>query len=156
MPDIAALLEGDLSSLPYTLDDMAGDVVGLMDALDIAAAHVMGVSMGGMIAQLVAINHPARTLTLCSIMSGTGSPGHILPDPETAAVLLQPPPRSREEAAEQALLERASRSLRHTSTSNSSPTRRRRPMTAATIPTPAFARSRRSVPRTSDRNGWPT
>src|SRR5256885_11431144 len=53
----------------YTLDDMAGDAAGLLDALDIPAAHVVGPSMGGFIAQLVALNHPDRVLPLSSILS---------------------------------------------------------------------------------------
>lgn len=67
----------------YTLDDMADDVVALLDHLEIQQAHVVGASMGGMIAQLVAINHPARTETLVSIMSSTGAPH--LPPPSNEA-----------------------------------------------------------------------
>ena len=59
----------------YALEDMADDAVGLMDHLGIARAHIMGASMGGMIAQVVAIRHPSRVLTLTSIMSNTGAPG---------------------------------------------------------------------------------
>jgi len=58
---------------PYLLDDMARDTVGLLDALGIRAAHVVGASMGGMIAQLVAAHHPERVLSLTSIMSTTGA-----------------------------------------------------------------------------------
>ena len=57
----------------YTLDDMADDAAGLLDALDIEAAHVVGASMGGMIAQTLAARHPERVLSLTSIMSNTGS-----------------------------------------------------------------------------------
>jgi pimeloyl-ACP methyl ester carboxylesterase len=60
--------------VPYTLRDMAEDGIGLMDALGIARAHVVGASMGGMIAQLMAVHHPDRLLTLTSIMSTTGNP----------------------------------------------------------------------------------
>jgi proline iminopeptidase len=59
---------------PYSLDDMADDVVGLVDALGIARAHLVGVSMGGMIAQQVAARHPARVTSLVSIMSSSGNP----------------------------------------------------------------------------------
>ncbi len=61
-------------SAPYTLDDMAADTVGLLDALGIARAHVVGVSMGGMIAQNVAARYPGRVASLTSIMASTGNP----------------------------------------------------------------------------------
>jgi pimeloyl-ACP methyl ester carboxylesterase len=60
--------------VPYTLKDMAADGIGLLDALGIGQAHVVGASMGGMIAQLMAINHPERLMSLTSIMSTTGNP----------------------------------------------------------------------------------
>jgi pimeloyl-ACP methyl ester carboxylesterase len=62
----------------YTVDDMSDDAAGLLDALDIDAAHVVGVSMGGMIAQSLAINHPKRVLSLTSVMSNTGDKKHGL------------------------------------------------------------------------------
>ena len=66
--------------LPYTVHDMAGDVIAVLDHLDIDRAHVFGISMGGMIAQRVALNHPDRVLTLTSVMSHSGNPD--LPRPE--------------------------------------------------------------------------
>ncbi|WP_326579912.1 alpha/beta fold hydrolase [Actinacidiphila glaucinigra] len=72
VPDIGAVLSGDPSGVPYLLADMADDAVGLLDALDIHAAHVVGASMGGMIAQQLVIDHPDRVLSLCSVMSTTG------------------------------------------------------------------------------------
>lgn len=87
---------------PYALDDMADDVVGLLDHLGIEQAHVAGMSMGGMIAQLVAINHPARVLSLASIMSSPGGEGEP-PKPEAWAIFTRPRPKDRAEAIEQAL-----------------------------------------------------
>src|SRR3954451_13386491 len=102
-PDIAAALGGDTSSAAYLLDDMADDAAGLLDALGIPAAHIVGASMGGMIAQLVATRHPDKTVSLCSIMSTTGDPSVGQPKPEAMAALLAPPPNSREEAMERGL-----------------------------------------------------
>ena len=91
---------GLMPSAPYTLSDMARDAVGLLDHLGIERAHVVGASMGGMIAQTMAIEHPSRVTSLVSIMSSTGDPR--LPHPTAAArrMLLRPPARSREEAIE--------------------------------------------------------
>lgn len=73
-PAVASRIRGGpIEPLPYTLDDMADDAVGLLDFLGIPSAHVVGVSMGGMIAQLVAIRHPDRVRSLTSMMSTTGS-----------------------------------------------------------------------------------
>src|SRR5882724_2657871 len=94
MPDAAAAMQaaflGQRVDAPYTLWDMATDAVGLLDALGIAAAHVVGASMGGMIAQAMAIAHPARVLSLTSIMSSTGDRSLPPARPEAAAVLLLP------------------------------------------------------------------
>jgi pimeloyl-ACP methyl ester carboxylesterase len=82
---------------PYRLHDMAQDVVGLMDALGIQSAHLVGASMGGMIAQEIAISFPARTRSLTSIMSTTGNPKVPPPTREATAVLMAPPPNTKEE-----------------------------------------------------------
>ncbi len=82
---------------PYLLHDMAKDVIGLMDALGIASAHLVGASMGGMIAQEIAIAFPQRVRSLTSIMSTTGNPKIPPPTREATAVLMAPPPVSREE-----------------------------------------------------------
>jgi len=76
----------------YTLSDMATDAMAVLDAVGAAKAHVAGVSMGGMIGQVVAIEHPERTLSLTSIMSATGGPGTMDSTPAAAAVLSTPPP----------------------------------------------------------------
>jgi pimeloyl-ACP methyl ester carboxylesterase len=82
---------------PYTLRDMAEDVIGLMDTLGIKSAHLVGASMGGMIAQEIAILFPQRLRSLTSIMSTTGDPKVPPPTREAAAVLMAPPPATREE-----------------------------------------------------------
>jgi len=96
VPDILALIQGNKVEVPYTLEDMAGDTVGLLDALDVKEAHIVGVSMGGMIAQTVAIKYPERVRTLTSIMSTTGDPGLPPPKPEAGQLLLTPAPTERE------------------------------------------------------------
>jgi pimeloyl-ACP methyl ester carboxylesterase len=87
----------------YKLRDMAGDVSGLMDHLGIDRAHVVGASMGGMIAQAVAIGHPDRVLSLCSIMSSTGNRRLGLPRWRAFGTLLAKPPRDRDGYVEQAV-----------------------------------------------------
>ena len=81
-PNLPAALAGDLSSVSYTLSDMASDTVGLMDALGFEQAHVVGASMGGQIAQTVAVEHPDRVRSLTSIMSTTGNMSVGQPAPE--------------------------------------------------------------------------
>ena len=96
--DVAQLLSGDASSAAYTLSDMARDTVGLLDALQIDSAHVVGASMGGAIAQSMAIEHPQRLRSLTSIMSTTGDPSVGQPTPEAMSVLLAPRPTDRQGA----------------------------------------------------------
>jgi pimeloyl-ACP methyl ester carboxylesterase len=81
----------------YRLDDMAADAAGLLHALGIPAAHIVGASMGGFIAQLVALNHPEQVLTLTSIMSGPNGDDHVRPTEEGSAVLMVPAPETRDE-----------------------------------------------------------
>ncbi|GAA1688136.1 alpha/beta hydrolase [Nonomuraea maheshkhaliensis] len=99
-PDLPAAMAGDLSSASYTLSDMAGDTTGLLDVLGLDSAHLVGASLGGMIAQTVAIEHPARIRSLTSIMSSTGAPGVGGPTPEALAALAGPPPQGREAVIE--------------------------------------------------------
>jgi pimeloyl-ACP methyl ester carboxylesterase len=91
---IEARIAGKPLKLPYTLDDMAKDAVGLLDALGIKKAHIVGVSMGGMIAQLVAADHPAHVLSLTSIMSTSGNPE--VPFPAKPEALAKMPGRAPE------------------------------------------------------------
>jgi pimeloyl-ACP methyl ester carboxylesterase len=102
-PDVGAALTGDPSSASYRLSDMAGDTVGLLDALELATAHVVGASMGGMIAQTLAIEYPDRVRSLTSIMSTTGDPSVGQATRRAMAALLSPPAASREQAIERTL-----------------------------------------------------
>jgi pimeloyl-ACP methyl ester carboxylesterase len=99
-PDVQAALLGRTSSASYTLSDMAADTVGLMDALGLDGVHLVGASMGGMIAQTVAIEYPRRVRSLTSIMSTTGDASVGRPTQEAMTALLSPPARTREEAIE--------------------------------------------------------
>lgn len=82
---------------PYRLSDMAKDVIGLMDTLGIPSAHIVGASMGGMIAQEIAITYPQRVKTLTSIMSTTGNPKVPPPTREASAMLMAPPVTTHDE-----------------------------------------------------------
>ncbi|OIJ99213.1 alpha/beta hydrolase [Streptomyces sp. MUSC 14] len=97
---IAAVSSGDIPSalamVPYGLQDMADDGLGLLAALSVERAHVVGASMGGMIAQTMAITHPERVLTLTSMMSSTGEREYGRPTPEAQAALFSPKPPDRE------------------------------------------------------------
>lgn len=82
---------GRKPNVPYLVEDMADDAAGLLDALGIARAHVAGVSMGGMIAQMLAARHPAKVASLVSVMSTTGNPAVPPATPEALAVLYSRP-----------------------------------------------------------------
>ena len=88
---MAEVMAGKRPAVPYSLDNMADDAVGLMDALGARRAHIAGASMGGMIAQLVAINYADRTKSLISIMSTTGRRDLPPGNRETLSVLFRPP-----------------------------------------------------------------
>ena len=98
-----ALASGTTIAGPYLLTDMARDTIGLMDALGIERAHVIGASMGGMIAQTIAIEHPHRLRSMTSIMSSTGSPSLPLGKPEAMALLVRPPVSERSAYVDQAV-----------------------------------------------------
>lgn len=94
-PNIIPLIGScDESKLPYTLTDMSKDAVGLMDALRIKKAHIVGASMGGAIAQLIAIHYPERTLSLTSIMSSSGNHKAPSGDPDVLKTMGTPPPET--------------------------------------------------------------
>ena len=100
LPSYLAAVQGEPVDVPYLLSDMAADAAGLLDALGIGSAHVVGASMGGMIAQTLAIEHPERVRTLTSIMSTTGEREVGQPTAEAMQQLLRPAATSREEAIE--------------------------------------------------------
>jgi pimeloyl-ACP methyl ester carboxylesterase len=100
VPNIEAARRGDRRTAVYGLEDMADDAVGLLDALGVARAHVLGASMGGMIAQVLAVRHPDRVASLCSIMSTTGDPAVGKARPETLATIRSGSPRTRAEIVE--------------------------------------------------------
>ncbi|MGE5408866.1 MAG: alpha/beta fold hydrolase [Syntrophothermus sp.] len=103
VPSRLEMLSGRRATAPYLLRDMARDAAGLMDHLGIESANVVGASMGGMIAQTLAIEFPERTRSLVSIMATTGSRWTGLPSFKAFAVLLGRPPASREEVVERAV-----------------------------------------------------
>jgi pimeloyl-ACP methyl ester carboxylesterase len=106
-PDLPALMSaaasGNRVEAPYLLADMAEDALAVFEALGVGAAHLVGASMGGMIAQTLAIAHPERVLTLTSIMSTTGQPDVGQADPAVLPVLLEPPAQDRDGVLEQAV-----------------------------------------------------
>ena len=93
---ISSFQKGEKVQAPYTMDDMADDAVGLLDALSIPLAHICGCSMGGVIAQYIAINHPSRVLSLTSMMSTTGNPDLPPLNPEAMKLFLLPVPSKRD------------------------------------------------------------
>ncbi|MFX1386623.1 MAG: alpha/beta fold hydrolase [Promethearchaeota archaeon] len=99
-PDLMKLYisaqRGEEIEATYNLEDMADDSVGLLTAINIDKAHICGVSMGGMIAQVIACRHPSHVLSLISIMSSTGNPGLPRPTPEAMQVLIKPLPTGRD------------------------------------------------------------
>ena len=102
VPDVAGAMTSAFAGTaappqPYLLADMARDAIGLLDALGIEKAHILGASMGGMIAQTVAINHPGRVRTLISVMSTPGEIEVGQPSEEAMMAIMSPPAANREE-----------------------------------------------------------
>jgi pimeloyl-ACP methyl ester carboxylesterase len=97
--DLTDVVSGAVGA-PYSMGDMAADAAGLLDALRIESAHIVGASMGGMIAQTFVIDFPNKTRTLTSIMSTTGDLAVGQPTPDALGALLGLAPTSREEAIE--------------------------------------------------------
>lgn len=95
---LQALAEGRRADAPYLLDDMAADAIGVMDALGVEQADVVGISMGGMIAQLMALNYPERVRSLIPIMTTSGDPSLPPGAPEALAALTEVPERRTPEA----------------------------------------------------------
>ena len=101
-PDLLEILDDAAAHpCPYTLSDMAGDVVGLLNHLGQAGAHIVGLSMGGMIAQTLAIEHPERCFSLTSIMSSSGNPDLPVGDDEVRMGFVAPLPPERDAAVAQ-------------------------------------------------------
>ncbi|MFJ7664951.1 alpha/beta fold hydrolase [Lysinibacillus sp. NPDC097162] len=94
-----ALMSGQRPDIPYTLDDMSNDAIGLLDALSIDCAHFVGRSMGGMIAQIAASEYPKRVLSLTSIMSSSGNPALPQTAPDVMAMMTKPAPNPFEDEA---------------------------------------------------------
>jgi len=95
-PELATVMQAKMTGqpvrVPYTLSDMVADVIGLLDALRIETAHIVGASMGGMIAQLVAAHYPQRIWSLTSMMSNSGNPDLPRPAPAVVArIMIRPP-----------------------------------------------------------------
>jgi pimeloyl-ACP methyl ester carboxylesterase len=95
VPEFMRVMMGDASAAPYGIEAMADDLAGLLTALDVRAAHIVGASMGGFIVQEAAIRHPARVLSVAPIMSTTGNRAAAQSKPEALAMLMMPPPTDR-------------------------------------------------------------
>jgi pimeloyl-ACP methyl ester carboxylesterase len=106
-PDVRRMLVRGLLKLPveapYTFSDMAADGVAVLEHLGLDRAHVMGMSLGGMVAQQLAIDHPGRVMSMTSVMSSPGDLRHAVGSPRAIAALLQKPPRTRAEASRSAI-----------------------------------------------------
>ncbi|MBT3178881.1 MAG: alpha/beta hydrolase [Desulfobacula sp.] len=93
---IGKLFAGEKAPVPYSIEDMANDAIGVLDALDIQKAHICGMSMGGFISQTLAINYPDRALSLISIYSNPGNSHEYMPTQKVMEATFNPPPEERE------------------------------------------------------------
>ena len=100
MERIIALFAGQKVSVPYEIEDMSSDAVGLLDEMNIEKAHICGMSMGGFIAQTFAVNNPSRAISLTSIYSHCGKGSKFLPSQEAMEALMKPVPQDRDGAIE--------------------------------------------------------
>jgi pimeloyl-ACP methyl ester carboxylesterase len=154
VPDIGAVIGGDYSQVTYLLADLADDAAGLLTALGIEAAHVVGVSMGGMIVQELLLRHPDRVLTACSIMSTTGAPTSASPRPRRSPRCSPRPRRTARRRSPRARPRGASSSPRRIRTPRSTcASRRRRSTTAPSTRRAPRASSPRSSPPPTARRG---
>jgi pimeloyl-ACP methyl ester carboxylesterase len=112
---MAALMDDEIPPVPYTLSRMASDAVGLMSHLGVERAHVLGASMGGMIAQVMAIEHPHRVASLVSVMSMPGEPETMQSTPEAMEALISVPPSDRAGYIEHSLKYQAFQSRKYRS-----------------------------------------
>lgn len=96
LADVRRPADGEEPTVPYTLSTFGDDAIGLLDHLGVDVAHIAGSSMGGMIVQQIAVDHPDRVLSMTSIMSTTGEGKYFQSSPEANEALLKPPPRERE------------------------------------------------------------
>lgn len=107
VPDIMKLViaaqRGEKIESPYTLEDMADDAIGLLDALKIDKAHICGASMGAMIVQAIEVRYPSRVLSLTSIMGSTGNFDLLQPKQEAMKVVMTPAPTEREACIEESV-----------------------------------------------------
>lgn len=103
MAILSQLEKGKDPKVPYKLEDMVTDTLQLLDFLKIESAHMIGISLGGMIAQLIAINYPQRIRTMTSMMSSTGNPEMPPPTPEVIEHLIKPSVKTKENFIERAV-----------------------------------------------------
>ena len=158
VPDIMAMMAaraaGEPVTAPYTFSDMAADAIGLLDHLEIDTAHIVGASLGGMIVQTMAFEHPERVASVTSIMSTTGADDVGQPDPAAMTALLTPPPPNAMQRS-RTTSRSAARSAAPSSTRQRRWNAHARPSTVRSGQRPRRSNSRRWARRATAPNGWP-